>query len=162
MSRPIHILLASVALVALSGCASSRSPLQGRVNTSVTGGNGATLATSAAIGAGAAAALAPGKNRAGAAAVGGAVGLITGALVGNHNSRQDAEAEAEAYERGRRDARVEVMQKYWKDQTLSPEDGADSDQKAAPRAVDYPAGTYEGIKYGPRTTTAPTLEEPRR
>lgn len=120
------------------------------------------LTTSAAIGAAAGAMLAPNKNKIGGSAVGGGVGLITGALIGNRHKAQAAQVEAEAYERGRRDARVEVMRKYWHDQTLSPRDEPESGGTRAARAIEYPPGVYEGIKYGPRTTIAPTLGEPRR
>ena len=156
-------LIAACALALFSGCATSHSPLEGANTSRVTGGSGATLATSTAIGAAAGAALVPEKNRIGGAAGGAALGLVTGALVTNHNKEKLAQAEAEAFERGRRQARLEVMSKYWHDNTLSPSTDAEGETPAGQKPVEYPPGVYEGINYGPRTSdTITPLKEPKR
>ena len=157
-----RLLLSLVALAAWSGCASNHSPLQSAATSPITLGSGALLVGATALGAGAGAALAPSKNRIGAAAAGGAVGLTAAAIANNYTQEAAAQAEAEAYERGRRDARVEVMKKYWEEKTLSPQDELAAGGTSSQRTIDYPAGTYEGIRFGPRSTAAPSLEDVRR
>jgi hypothetical protein len=68
--------------------------------------------------------------------------------------------QAEAVEQARRDERLRIMQAYWYDHTLSP---AGEAGPAAPDApLEYPAGTYSGIRFGPRLAPDPSLAEPDR
>jgi hypothetical protein len=68
---------------------------------------------------------------------------------------------AQAAEQARREERLKIMQQYWYEQTAAPgpETGA---APAAGRLLDYPAGTYGGLTFGPRRAADPSLAEPDR
>jgi hypothetical protein len=70
-------------------------------------------------------------------------------------------AAAQAAEQARREERLKIMQQYWYEQTAGPgpETGP---EPAAGRLLDYPAGTYGGIAFGPRRAADPLLTEPDR
>jgi hypothetical protein len=111
------------------------------------------------LGAGAAAGAILGDRldgRTGAMA-GGAAGLAGSALI---ERAQTAAASGEAVEQARREERIKIMQEYWRDRTLS----ARPDPGAAPAAapLEYPAGTYSGINFGPRLAADSSLAEPDR
>lgn len=159
--KPIALTFIVSSVILLSGCATNRSPLEPYPKQGgATVRSAATMAVGTAAGAAAGAALA--DNKEAGAAAGAAVGLISSALLSRHMSKKQAETEAEAYERGRREANVELMQKYWHQQTLAPRDESESGEATKPREIHYPQGTYEGIRFGPRVTSAPVLAEPRR
>lgn len=65
----------------------------------------------------------------------------------------------EAAERARREERQRIMREYWYERTLAP---ADEASLPPDTAVDYPAGTYGGLRFGPRRGSGPGLEEPVR
>jgi hypothetical protein len=65
-----------------------------------------------------------------------------------------------AVEQARREERLKVMQAYWYDRTLSP--AAEGAATAATPLLEYPAGTYSGITFGPRVAADPSLAEPDR
>jgi hypothetical protein len=65
----------------------------------------------------------------------------------------------EAGEQIRRAERLRIMQEYWSDQTVS---AARPPSPSDPATLDYPAGTYDGINFAPRTAPDPSLREPSR
>ena len=72
----------------------------------------------------------------------------------------DANAQAAA-EAARRDERQKIMQQYWYENTEAPE-GGQRPEPSAPRPLNYPAGSYGGINFGPRAAPDPSLAEPGR
>jgi hypothetical protein len=70
-------------------------------------------------------------------------------------------AAAQAAEQARREERLKIMQQYWYEQTAAPGPDAGA-EPAAGRLLDYPAGTYAGIAFGPRRAADPSLAEPDR
>lgn len=118
-----------------------------------TAGQAALLGAGAAAGAGIGYAL---DGRTGALA-GGAIGLAGGAIAGRSAA---SAAGREAVEQARRDERVRIMQRYWNENTLSPDSGAGA--PPAPERLDYPAGDYSGINFAPRSAADPSLGEPNR
>jgi hypothetical protein len=63
-------------------------------------------------------------------------------------------------DRARREERLKILQQYWYDRTLS---AGPEGRAALPRALlEYPAGTYSGINFGPRVAADPSLAEPER
>lgn len=71
-----------------------------------------------------------------------------------------AEPRGGAVEQARREERLKVMQAYWYDRTLSA--AGDGSRPAAPSLLEYPAGVYSGIRFGPRVAPDPSLAEPDR
>jgi hypothetical protein len=55
---------------------------------------------------------------------------------------------------------VQLARAYWYDRTLSP--AAEGAATAATPLLEYPAGTYSGITFGPRVAADPSLAEPDR
>jgi hypothetical protein len=95
------------------------------------------------------------------ALVGGAVGLAGTALVSNAIHSSATQASAEAAEAARREERLKILQDYWNDKTLSAQaDAATGAQAPAP--LEYPAGTYSGIRFAPRLAADSSLSEPIR
>ena len=68
--------------------------------------------------------------------------------------------QAEAVERARREERLRILQAYWYDHTLSPSVDGEPAHAAAP--LEYPPGTYDGIRFGPRAAPDAALAEPDR
>ena len=68
---------------------------------------------------------------------------------------------AEAADAARRAERLKLMQEYWYAQTESPA-GTASQGGEPSAALDYPAGDYGGLNFGPRRAANPSLEEPTR
>lgn len=71
-----------------------------------------------------------------------------------------AEPRGGEVEQARREERLKVMQAYWYDRTLSA--AGDGSRPAAPPLLEYPAGVYSGIRFGPRVAPDPSLAEPDR
>ena len=84
--------------------------------------------------------------------------LLAALLGGCAHSPAPAPAPADA-ESARREERRKIMQEYWYDHTLAPQRATET---GVPAPVDYPAGTYSGINFGPRRAPDPGLEEPVR
>jgi hypothetical protein len=134
------------------GCAFPTSPVPAPPDAGDTG-------RVALLGAGAAAGAILGDRldgRAGAVA-GGAAGLAGAALV---ERAQTTASGREAVEQARREERIKIMQEYWRDRTLSARPEPGGAPAAAP--LEYPAGTYSGINFGPRLAADPSLAEPDR
>jgi len=93
------------------------------------------------------------------AAIGAVTGLLASAVVTNSQSDKEAELIAEAREQGRREERVAVMRRYWEEKTTSLKDDGASVTTNGKQVIQYPAGTYEGIRYAPRDTASPKLED---
>lgn len=150
-----RIILCMVAL-SLTGCAIPTSPLETR-SRSVSAGQVATL------GIGTAAGAAIGKEIGGnsGAVIGGATGLIASALAYNTATASADQRIAEVAEQARREERLKIMQDYWYDQTLSPKRESTGIVAATP-LLNYPAGTYEGIRFAPRQAADSSLAEPAR
>lgn len=144
------------AAIFLSGCAIPTSPLETR-SRSVSAGQVATL------GIGTAAGAAIGKEIGGnsGAVIGGATGLVASALAYNTAAASSDQRVAEVAEQARREERLKIMQDYWYDQTLSPKRESTSIVAATP-LLNYPAGTYDGIRYAPRQAADASLAEPAR
>lgn len=156
----LAVTFAAVALI-FAGCASNKSPLQRQSGNTVNGRGALIMGGSAAAGAATGYALSGGSIE--GSAIGGAVGLAGGALLNNHLDKRNAAIEDEAYARGARDARVDVMQKYWEEKTLSPrDDGEEGREDAKREKVEYPGGTYESIRYARRRADSPDLKDPVR
>jgi hypothetical protein len=68
--------------------------------------------------------------------------------------------EAEAVEQARREERLKIMQRFWYDQTLSPDRA--SGTVPTPELLEYPAGDYAGMNFAPRLAADPSLAEPDR
>lgn len=113
----------------------------------------ALLAAGAVAGAGIGYAL---DGRTGSLA-GGAAGLAAAALL---DRAGESAASREAAEQARREERVKLMQRYWNERTLAPEQ--DPGGATAPALLDYPAGDYAGINFAPRLAASPDLGEPVR
>jgi len=82
------------------------------------------------------------------AAVGTGIGMIGASILTQAASQYSDRQKAEAYERGKRSARIEVMEQYWYDQTGSydPNAGKSADSSRPTRDIKYDTGVYEGIK----------------
>ncbi len=87
-------------------------------------------------------------------------GALAGLAVGACVSPKVPPPDPDAVDRARRDERLKVMQQYWDEQTSAPPEEAVSGEEAA--LLDYPAGDYGGIRFGPRRAPDPSLAEPRR
>lgn len=89
------------------------------------------------------------------AAVGGGIGAVgMGALAGaaaQYTNRQ----KAEAFERGKRSARLEVMKQYWEGQTETLDNEASGNGDRPVRSLKYDSGVYEGVRVGNITRTVP-------
>jgi hypothetical protein len=68
---------------------------------------------------------------------------------------------AQAAEQARREERLKIMQQYWYEQTVAPGPEAGAEPETG-RLLDYPAGTYAGLAFGPRRAADPSLAEPDR
>jgi hypothetical protein len=93
-----------------------------------------------------------------------AVGLFAAGAAGGCASPTvpgSPSAPALAADQARREERLKIMQEYWYEQTAapSPESG---DGPAPARLLDYPAGSYAGLAFGPRRAADPALAEPAR
>ncbi|HEX3728435.1 MAG TPA: hypothetical protein VHV47_01430 [Opitutaceae bacterium] len=64
-----------------------------------------------------------------------------------------------AADRARREERLKLMQEYWQDAAGGRETPAGG---RAPLLLHYPAGTYDGVAFGPRAAPDPSLAEPVR
>ena len=67
-----------------------------------------------------------------------------------------------ALEQARREERQKIMMDYWRDQTAAAAAGGSRAVPAVPQVLDYPAGVYDGIRFGPRQAPQPGLLEPER
>ncbi len=155
LNHSIHMVLA---LGFLAGCAGSTSPYEKPTSNHVGLGTTATMAATTAGGAVLGSSLM--SNKAEGAAIGAVGGLVAGAITTNALSSHEQSVVNEAYERGKREARVEVMSQYWKEKTQTPD--GEENRQSHEKAIEYPAGTYEGLKFGTRTSTQPTLLDPKR
>jgi hypothetical protein len=93
-----------------------------------------------------------------------ALGLIAAGAAGGCASPTvpgSPSAAAQAVEQARREERLKIMQQYWYDQTAAPLPDAGAGAEA-PRLLDYPAGSYGGLAFGPRRAADPSLGEPDR
>lgn len=152
------VTISLLACLALAGCASPTSPLDRPARNNVGAGQVAALALGGAAGAVAGRAITGDDT---GTLVGAGVGLLGGALVNNAVSARRESALAEAEARGERRASAEMFEQMWDKEARAPgpRTGAAS---PASNLVSYPAGTYEGVKYAPRESTAPGFSEPRR
>jgi hypothetical protein len=66
-----------------------------------------------------------------------------------------------ALEQARREERQKIMMEYWRDQTAASA-GSPAAIPQTPQVLDYPAGVYDGIRFGPRQAAEPGLFEPER
>jgi len=87
-------------------------------------------------------------------AVGAGIGAVgAGALAGaaaQYTNRQ----KAEAFERGKRAARLEVMKQYWEEQTETVDNETANGDRPV-RSLRYDSGVYEGVRVGNITRTMP-------
>jgi hypothetical protein len=67
----------------------------------------------------------------------------------------------EAAEEARREERLKVMQEYWQDRTGTANGEPLQGRDGVP-LLEYPAGIYGGINFGPRLAADPSLAEPNR
>lgn len=145
MKRIISILPISVfCLVFVSGCVTS--PIDsGAQSSALSPGSLVAMAVGGGAGGLIGNQIAPGGL---GAAVGTGVGMIGAAALVQASAQYNARQKAEAYERGKRSARVEVMEQYWYDQTSSydPKAGKSADSSRPTRDIKYDAGVYEGVK----------------
>jgi hypothetical protein len=88
-------------------------------------------------------------------AVGAGIGAVgMGALAGaavQYTNRQ----KAEAFERGKRAARLEVMKQYWEEQTETITNDSAGNGDRPVRSLKYDSGVYEGMRVGNITRTVP-------
>jgi hypothetical protein len=155
--RIIPFAIASLAM-GLAGCASPTSP--------VTAANPAPTISAgqvATLGAGTAAGAYIGDQIGGTkgAIIGGAAGLVGTALVSNAVEKASSDAIGKAAEEACRKERLKIMQDYWYDKTLSAGEQSAGTSHPAP-LLDYPAGTYSGVNFGPRVASDSSLSEPNR
>ena len=68
-------------------------------------------------------------------------------------------ADEAAAEQARREERLKIMQEYWQEHTAA---GEKDPGLADPPPLEYPAGAYSGINFGPRVAPDPSLAEPNR
>jgi len=66
----------------------------------------------------------------------------------------------QAAEAARRGERLKIMQEYWQENTVG--GGEKGPGPAGTPALEYPAGNYSGINFGPRVAQDPSLTEPNR
>jgi len=64
-----------------------------------------------------------------------------------------------AIEQARRDERERIMRDTWAERTLAPDP---TPAGRGPPRIAYPAGTYSGIRFGPRSAPDPSLADPVR
>ena len=64
-------------------------------------------------------------------------------------------------EAARREERLKVMQEYWDDHTGAANRGSDPAREGT-TPLEYPAGIYAGINFGPRLAPDSSLTEPNR
>ncbi len=95
------------------------------------------------------------------AVIGGATGLVASALAYNAATTTADKRAAELAEQARREERLKIMQDYWFDQTLSAKAELGALAAHAP-LLNYPAGTYDGIRFAPRQAPDASLAEPAR
>jgi hypothetical protein len=69
-------------------------------------------------------------------------------------------ANEQAAEQARRGERLKIMQEYWQEHTVADREKKPGLADAPP--LEYPAGTYSGINFGPRLAPDPSLAEPNR
>ena len=67
----------------------------------------------------------------------------------------------EMVEQARRDERQKIMQEYWYEHTGAAQHPQAVEPDAGP-SLNYPAGTYGGVRFGPRQAADASLAEPRR
>jgi hypothetical protein len=65
--------------------------------------------------------------------------------------------DAAAIDRARREERIRIMQEAWNRQAAP-----NGRPAAGAPLLDYPAGSYLGIRFAPRTAADPSLAEPDR
>jgi len=149
MSPRRDFLAAGALAAALAGCASPGA-----------GAAGLGAGQVAGLGAGTAAGAVIGDRLGGKAGafLGGAAGLAGAAWLENRAAAADA---SDAVEAARREERQKIMRQYWYEQTGSLREDA-RPEPAAGVPLPYPAGTYGGMNFGPRTAPDSSLAEPVR
>jgi hypothetical protein len=85
---------------------------------------------------------------------------LAAAWGGGCESPSAAPSDLTEVDRARREERLKILQQYWYDRTLSA--GADGGVTRPQALLEYPAGTYSGINFGPRVAADPSLAEPVR
>lgn len=91
------------------------------------------------------------------ALIGAGAGAVVGGLVNRSVTAWHRKSLAEAKEEGRREAALEAQERAWTAATQQAQMNAAGERRgAASNAIEYPAGTYDGVNYGPRTIPAPT------
>ena len=148
--RHIFPLTAVLALL-LAGC------VYPRPGAGTTPSVGAGSATVTALGAVGGAALGYGIKGRDGALVGAAGGAALSALAANAASSWHNDKIEEAREQGARDERVKVLNDYWQSQAVDKahEPAGGSGKKTGTTTLQYPAGVYDGVIYGPRTIEVP-------
>lgn len=94
----------------------------------------------------------------------GAVAGLGAAMVTNYvTSKKEADAYQAGLDAGLRSNRSELLQQYWDERTLSLDrNNSVSISAPAVESIYYPSGTVDGVRFGPREGTAPTLGNPVR
>jgi hypothetical protein len=96
---------------------------------------------------------------------GGWILALLGAGCSSPAAPADSAAGREAAEQARREERQKIMQQYWFEQTAVPAEPVSGTASGAGEnhpTLAYPAGTYAGIRFGPRRAPDPSLAEPDR
>lgn len=94
--------------------------------------------------------------------LGGATGLVAGALINNTIVASADQQRSEAVEQARREERLRIMREYWRDRTETEKPTARRAAFPPAPLLAYPAGVYDGINFAPRLATDATLNEPIR
>ena len=157
----LYTVLLPVLALTLSGCISGRSPVTAPSTPNRTGLKEiSVLGGSTAAGAGIGYAIS--KDGTGAA-IGGAAGLLTGAIVNNVLQDNQAQREAELMEAGRREERVRLQSEYWEAERYSKSGSTSGASGGRAAEVRYSGGYFEGINLAPRAAgDEAALTEPRR
>lgn len=140
----LKVVLLCVASVTLSGCVTS--PINTGKKSPMDAGTLLTMAVGGAAGGFIGNELAPGGL---GAAAGTGIGLLGAAILSDAASQYTERQKAEAYESGKRAARLEVMEQYWYDQTTSYNPNAGKDISAGNRPIRdlrYDSMISEGVR----------------
>lgn len=83
------------------------------------------------------------------AALGGGIGAVSAGVLAGAAVQYSNRQKAEAFERGKRAARVEVMEQYWQEQTEAahPGDTAAANGDRPTRSLNYERGVFGGVRY---------------
>lgn len=137
----------------LSGCVTS--PISTGKKSALDAGSLLTMAVGGAAGGFIGNSIAPGGL---GAAAGTGIGLLGAAILSDAASQYTERQKAEAYESGKRAARLEVMEQYWFDQTTSYNPSAGKDIAAGDRPtrdLRYESMVSKGVRLDSSIRSAP-------